>query len=56
MNDGAVDASNASSKARPHLTFHTSKNYFMVNGSTADIFFWKMGETTSTTVYTTTID
>ena len=56
MNEGAVDATNTSSKMRPYLTFSTTKNYFMVDRSAEGIFFWKMGETTSTTVYTTTID
>ena len=55
MNDGAVDATNASSKTRPHLTFNTAKNYFMVNTSAEGIFFWKMGEASSTTTYTTVI-
>ena len=56
MVDGAVDATNASSKTRPHLTFNAAKNYFMVNGSSSDIFFWKMGGSSSTTTYTTVID
>ncbi len=56
MVDGAVDATNASSKTRPHLTFNTAKNYFMVNSSAENIFFWKMGGTSSTTTYTTVID
>jgi hypothetical protein len=55
MTDGAVDATNTSSKTRPHLTFNAAKNYFMVNSSTADIFFWKMGGSSSTTTYTTVI-
>ena len=55
MTDGTVDATNASSKTRPHLTFNTAKNYFMVNTSAEDIFFWKMGGSSSTTTYTTVI-
>ncbi|MBQ1820200.1 MAG: InlB B-repeat-containing protein [Clostridia bacterium] len=55
MAEGAVDATNAASKARPHLTFSTAKNYFMVNSSSADIFFWKLGDAASSTVYTTVI-
>ena len=55
MVDGAVDAANASSKSLPHLAFST-KNYFMV-GRNADtqIFFWKMGGSSSATTYTTVI-
>jgi hypothetical protein len=56
MTDGAVDATNAASKTRPHLTFHAAKNYFMVNSSTADIFFWKLGGSSAVTTYTTVID
>jgi hypothetical protein len=57
MNGEAVDATNASSKARPHLTFSAAKNYFMVNSAaSAEIFFWKLGDTAATTVYTTVID
>ena len=55
MTDGAVDATNASSKTRPHLTFNTAKNYFMVNSTAENIFFWKMGGSSSTTTYTTVI-
>ena len=56
MVEGVVDATNASSKTRPHLTFNTAKNYFMVNSSAENIFFWKMGGSSSTTTYTTVID
>ena len=55
MNEGAVDATNAASKTRPHLTFSTVKNYFMVNSTSADIFFWKLGDVVETTTYTTVI-
>ena len=55
MNEGAVDATNTSSKMLSHFGFST-KNYFMMNRTASDgIFFWKMGETSSTTTYTTVI-
>ena len=56
MNGEAVDATNAASKARPHLTFST-KGYFMVDRTAnAEIFFWKLAGSTETTTYTTVID
>lgn len=56
ISEGAVDATNAASKTCSHLSF-SSKNYFMVNRiANAEICFWKLGGTTTSTVYTTVID
>ena len=55
MKDGTVDAANLASKTRSHLGF-SPRNCFMIDRSANDgICFWKMGGTTSTTIYTTII-
>mgnify|MGYP002626291933 CR=1 FL=1 len=55
MNGEAVDATNAASRMRPHLTF-SAKNYFVVDRAASDgIFFWKMAGAAESTVYTTVI-
>ena len=55
-NGEAVDAANVSSKTLSHLGF-SAKNYFaMSRTADANICFWKMGESTETTLYTTVID
>ncbi len=55
-NGEAVDAANVSSKTISHLGF-SAKNYFaMSRTADANICFWKMGESTEITLYTTVID
>ncbi len=55
ISEGTVDATNAASKTCSHLSF-SSKNYFMVNRmANPGIRFWKLGEATTATVYTTVI-
>ena len=51
-----VDATNAASRSLPHLSF--SPNHYFMAGRTAnaEIFFWKMAGSVSTTTYTTVID
>ena len=55
ISEGAVDATNAASKALPHLGFSTN-NYFMVSrNANPELCFWKMTGETETTTYTTLI-
>ncbi len=55
MNGEAVDATNAASRSYSHLSFATA-NYFMLSRSAGtNIYFWKLTDGGSSTVYTTVI-
>lgn len=55
MNGGAVDATNAASRTLTHLGFNAAGYFAIARRADGQLFFWKLTDGGSVTVYTTVI-